>query len=135
MIGFVHINLTKSHQCTAPMRVSALSQETYEPEQPIFKRPKYDAPRTPDVFDTTWDRQTGALGQLPSEVVMRIFGFLSAGDLAVTAQACHYLASVSSQDELWKRLYFARYATGGLVPGGLVQVWFTKAVVQPTSIV
>lgn len=50
------------------------------------------------------------LGQLPPEVVLRMFGFLSAEDLAVSAQACRYLASVSSQDELWRRLYCARYA-------------------------
>ena len=37
-----------------------------------------------------------------------MFGFLSAEDLALSAQACRYLASVSSQDELWKRLYCAR---------------------------
>lgn len=87
-----------------------VAQDAYEPEQSPRKRQKYEAPRTPDVSDTTWKKQTGLLGQLPLELVLRMFGFLSAEDLAVSAQACRYLASVSSQDDLWKRLYCARYA-------------------------
>ena len=86
-----------------------LSQDAYEHEQFSCKRHKHEAPRTPDVSDVNWNRQTGLLGRLPAEVVLRMFGFLSAEDLAVSAQACRYLASVSSQDELWKRLYCARY--------------------------
>lgn len=89
---------------------SCVAQAACHPEQSPCKRQKHTAPRTPDVSDTTWNRQTGLLGQLPPEVVRRMFGFLSAEDLAVSAQACRYLASVSSQDELWKRLYCARYA-------------------------
>lgn len=76
--------------------------------QTSFKRQKQEAPLTPDVSETSWSRQTGALGQLPPEVVLRMFGFLSAEDLATSAQACHYLAFISSQDDLWKRLYCAR---------------------------
>ena len=81
-------------------------------EQSPAKRQKQEAPRTPDVNDTNWNRKTGLLDQLPPEVVLRLFGFLSAEDLAVSAQACQYLASVSSQDELWQRLYCARCAFG-----------------------
>lgn len=84
-----------------------MPQEALDPEPALCKRRKREAPRTPDVSDTTWNRQTGLLG-LPPEVVLRLFGFLSAEDLAVSAQACRYLASLSSQDELWKRLYCAR---------------------------
>ena len=83
-------------------------QEAGEFDQPSFKRHKQDAPPTPDVSETSWNRQTGTLGQLPPEVVLRTFGFLSAEDLATSARACRYLASISSQDELWKRLYAAR---------------------------
>lgn len=100
--------------CQAKMSVlthlSCVAQDAYEPEQSPRKRQKYEAPRTPDVSDTTWQKQTGLLGQLPLELVLRMFGFLSAEDLAVSAKACRYLASVSSQDVLWKRLYCARYA-------------------------
>ena len=92
------------------LKEACVAQATYDLEQSPCKRQKHEAPRTPDVSDTTWNRQTGLLGQLPPEVVLRMFGFLSAEDLAVSAQACRYLASVSSQDELWKRLYCARYA-------------------------
>lgn len=97
-----NINKSLEHSCFA--------QDSYEPEHSPRKRQKYEAPGTPDVSDTTWKKQTGLLGQLPLELVLRMFGFLSAEDLAVSAQACRYLASVSSQDELWKRLYCARYA-------------------------
>lgn len=85
--------------------------------QPSFKRQKQEAPSTPDVSETSWNRQTGALGQLPPEVVLRMFGFLSAEDLATSAQACHYLAFISSQDELWKRLYCARWSGASTTPG------------------
>ncbi|KAL3140263.1 hypothetical protein ABBQ38_004533 [Trebouxia sp. C0009 RCD-2024] len=91
-------------------------QDVQDSEQSPCKRRKHEAPRTPDVSDTTWNRQTGLLGQLPPEVVLRLFGFLSAEDLAVSAQACRYLASLSSQDELWKRLYCARWCDAGTKP-------------------
>ena len=59
-----------------------------------------------------------------------MFGFLSAEDLALSAQACRYLADVSSQDELWKRLYFARYylnvALFGIEHVGVQVKHFTK---------
>ena len=90
------------------MAVFACKQGGESLGQPSFKRQKQDAPPTPDVSETGCNKQTGLLGRLPPEVVLRMFGFLSAEDLATSAQACHYLAYLSSQDELWKRLYCAR---------------------------
>lgn len=86
-------------------------QEESDPDQPNSKRQRQEAPPTPAVCEGSWSRQTGVLGQLPPEVVLRMFGFLSAEDLTTSAQACRYLASISSQDELWKRLYSVRYVS------------------------
>lgn len=85
-------------------------QQASDLDQPDCKRQKHEAPSTPDVNETSWSRQNGLLGQLPPEVVLRMFGFLSAEDLATSAQACRYMASISCQDELWKRLYCVRWA-------------------------
>ncbi|KAL0056457.1 hypothetical protein WJX82_011547 [Trebouxia sp. C0006] len=93
------------------------SLEGFTDHQTSSKRQKQEAPSTPDVSETSWSRQTGLLGQLPPEVVLRMFGFLSAEDLATSAQACHYLAFISSQDELWKRLYCARWSGTSSMPG------------------
>lgn len=84
--------------------------EASDLDQPDCKRQKQEAPSTPDVNETSWSRQNGLLGQLPPEVVLRMFGFLSAEDLATSAQACRYMASISCQDELWKRLYCVRWS-------------------------
>lgn len=77
-------------------------------DEPPEKRQRQDAPATPDLSEATWNRQTGILGQLPHEVVLRLLGFLSADDLASAAKVCRYLGAVTCQDELWKRLYYAR---------------------------
>ena len=85
-------------------------QEPEACDEPPVKRQRQDAPATPDVSESSWSRQNqGLLGQLPPEVVLRLFGFLSADDLTAAAKACRYLGAVTAQDELWKRLYCARY--------------------------
>lgn len=88
-----------------------LQQEAEASDERPYKRQRQSAPATPDVTEVNWNRQNqGMLGQLPPEVVLRMLGFLSADDLTAAAKACRYLGAVTAQDELWRRLYCARYA-------------------------
>ncbi len=53
----------------------------------------------------------GVLGTVPPEMLFRILSFLSAEDLASTAQACRYLRNATSSGVLWRRLFLARWDT------------------------
>ena len=51
----------------------------------------------------------GKLLALPAELLLRVAEFLSAEDLTVAAQTCTLLHAVASCEELWRRLFKARY--------------------------
>lgn len=46
---------------------------------------------------------------LPVELLFRVCGFLSPEDLTVAAQTCRLLRDVASCEEIWRRLFQARY--------------------------
>ncbi|GAP87368.1 putative F-box domain-containing protein [Rosellinia necatrix] len=60
---------------------------------------------------------TGAVGQLPDEMILHLFEYLDASSLRKLASTCRFLYAFGQLDDLWKSLFLeSRVAFGGKGP-------------------